>query len=63
MHIAFLHGDVYWTRYKEPLSSMCMECGKSNTTKVEVNKHILFHTNKKQPSYEQCGKALKKKYM
>ena len=40
--------------YKEPFISMCIECGKSNATKVEVNKQIIFHAMEKQSSCEQC---------
>ena len=36
-------------------SIMCIECGKSNVTKVEVNKQIIFHAMEKQSSCEQCG--------
>ena len=39
------------------VSIMCIECGKSNTTKVEVDQHIIFHTMEKQYSCEKCGKA------
>ena len=49
-HIELWHG-----MYKELFSSMCIECGKSNTTKVEVDKQIIFHTMEKQCSCEQCG--------
>ena len=42
---------------KEPFSSMCIECGKSNATKVVVDKHIIFHTMEKQSSCGKCGKA------
>ena len=48
-HIELWHG-----MYKEPFSSMCIECGKSNATKVEVDKQIIFHTMEKQSSFEQC---------
>ena len=41
-------------------SCMCIECGKSNTTKVEVDKHIKFHIMEKQYGCEQCGKAFTK---
>ena len=41
----FYHG----TWYKEPFSSMCIECGKSNATQVEEYKHILFHTMESNP--------------
>ena len=36
---------------------MCIECGKSNVTKVEVDKHLIFYTMKNHSSCEQCGKA------
>ena len=34
--------------YKEPFVSMCIECGKSNATNVEVNKQIIIHAMEKQ---------------
>ena len=37
---------AWTTKYKEPLCSMCFECGKTNATKVEVDKHLMFHTGK-----------------
>ena len=36
---------------------ICIKCGKSNITKVEVDKHIIFHTMEKQYKCEQCEKA------
>ena len=42
-------------------SSMCIECGKYNSTKVEVDEHIIFHTMDKQSSCEQRGKAFTQK--
>ena len=39
--------------HKEPLSSMCIECGKSNATKVAMEKQF---------SCEQCGKAFTKTF-
>jgi hypothetical protein len=37
---------------QEPPSSMCIECGKTNGTKGEVDKHIMFHTRENELSYE-----------
>ena len=34
-----------------------LECGRSNVPKVEVGKHITFHTMEKKSSCEQWGKA------
>ena len=31
---------AWTTKYKEPLCSMCFEFGKTNATKVEVDKHL-----------------------
>ena len=42
---------------------MCIECGKSDNTKVEVDKHIIFHTMEDQSSCEQCGKAYTQKFL
>ena len=40
------HGQ--WTKLKEPpYSSMCIYCVKTNTTKGEVDKHIMCHTREK----------------
>ena len=41
---------------------MCIECGKSNATKVVVDKHIIFQTMEKQYSCRKCGKAFKPKF-
>jgi hypothetical protein len=41
--------------YNEPFNSMCIESGKSNATKVEVDKQIIFTTMEKQSSCEQRG--------
>ena len=41
---------------------MRIECGKSNTTKVEVDKHITFHIMEKQYSCEPCGKAFRQNF-
>ena len=49
--IEFLH-DIY----KEPFISMCFQCGKSNATKVKIDKQIVFHAMEKQSSCEQCVK-------
>ena len=46
----------------EPSSSMCIESGKYNATKVEIDKHIIFCTMEKQSSFEQCGKAFSETY-
>ena len=39
------HGQL--TKFKEPPSHMCIDCGKSNTNKEEVDKHIMCHTRGK----------------
>ena len=36
---------------------MCIYCGKSNTNKEEVDKHIMCHTREKQLGCEHCEKA------
>ena len=41
--------------YNKPFSSMCIESGKSNATKVEVDKQIMINTMEKQSSCEQRG--------
>ena len=41
---------------------MCIYCGNTNTTKEEVDKHIMCHTNKNQLGYEHCDKAFTKKH-
>ena len=55
------HGNCtrHWQliKYKEPNSSMCIECGKTYATKLEVDKHMMFHTRENQFSCDQCGKA------
>ena len=53
-HIEFIHGMDYEPNSK---SSMCICCGKTNTTKKEVDLHIMFHTRKKQLGGEHCEKA------
>ena len=49
------HGKAHWiftwhgqlTKFKEPPSSMCIYCEKSNTNKEEVDKHIMCHNSGK----------------
>ena len=36
---------------------MCTYCGKTNTTKEEVDKHIMCNTKEKKLGYEHCEKA------
>ena len=42
---------------------MCIECGKFNATKVEVDKHKIIHAKGKKLSCEQCGKAFTQKFV
>ena len=51
---SILNFDMAWTKSH---LVMCIECGKSNATKVVVDKHIIFHTMEKQSSCGKCGKA------
>ena len=53
-----LHGQL--TNFKEPPSSMCIYCGKSNINKEKFDKHIMCHTRekkKKQLGCQKCEKA------
>ena len=51
------HGQL--TKFKEPPSSKCIYCRKSNTNKEEVDKHVMCHTSKEEKKLgcEHCEKA------
>ena len=59
------HGKAHWiftchgqlAKFKEPPSSMCNYCGKSNTNQKEVDKHIMCHTRRKKLGCEHCEKT------
>ena len=56
-HIEFLYGMEQITKFKEPPSSICISCGKSNTNKDEVEKNIMCHTREKTQLGLGCEKA------
>ena len=61
------HGKAHWiftwhgqlTKFKEPPNSMCIYCGNTNTTKEEVDKHIMCHTREQQLDFEHCERAVR----